>query len=159
MNDNLTRWVEALRSGYYQQSTGSLCQSEKTEEGTEYTGYCCLGVAEVLRLMDPNPMGGLPHAELAEWLGIELDPDALDSPDEWDLRIAVPSTITADQLRDLLDDGDVLTANYQKLLHNIQHTHQGITATSLNDEYLLSFKQIANLIEQFGIYEENDAWL
>lgn len=159
MNDNLTRWVEALRSGEYKQSIGSLCQNEMTEEGVQYTGYCCLGVAEMLRLDDDQPKGGLPHAELAEWLGISLDADALPSPDEWDLRIAVPSTITADQLRDLLDDGGVLNENYRKLLHNIQHTHQGISATSLNDQYLLSFKQIANLIERFGIYEETDAWL
>ena len=36
MNENAKKWVEALRSGDYEQTTGWL----KCE-----TGYCCLGVA------------------------------------------------------------------------------------------------------------------
>jgi hypothetical protein len=35
-----TQWIEALRSGKYQQASGSLM---KVEDGT--IGYCCLGVA------------------------------------------------------------------------------------------------------------------
>lgn len=159
MHENLTRWVEALRSGYYTQSTGSLCVREITLEGVPYTGYCCLGVAESLRLMDPEPKGGLPHTELAEWLGVSLHPAYADAPDEWDLRIAIPSTLTYEQLVDLLEDWEVLTPNYRKLLDNIQHSHQGITATSLNDEYRLSFDQIANLLERFGVYEETATWV
>ena len=44
MNDNAKRWVEALRSGEYAQTTGVLHRIE--EEGTgEPVGFCCLGVA------------------------------------------------------------------------------------------------------------------
>ena len=37
MNDNSKKWVEALRSGQYQQGTGGLCGI--------YNHHCCLGVA------------------------------------------------------------------------------------------------------------------
>ena len=40
------KWVEALRSGNYEQSTGALCRGEK---------YCCLGVlVEVGKLATKN---------------------------------------------------------------------------------------------------------
>lgn len=40
MNVNARKWVEALRSGKYKQSKGSLC---KIRAG-KVEGYCCLGV-------------------------------------------------------------------------------------------------------------------
>lgn len=36
-----TLWVQALRSGEYQQGTGRL---NRTDSLTQTTGYCCLGV-------------------------------------------------------------------------------------------------------------------
>lgn len=43
MNEILTKWVAALRSGEYKQATGTLCQLDA--EGKP-EGYCCLGVLE-----------------------------------------------------------------------------------------------------------------
>jgi hypothetical protein len=80
--DNIRKWVEALRSGKYQQTTGALCRDGK---------YCCLGVAcevaiengvlVVRRGTGENVVrydsreGVLPWAVL-EWLGIdEKDPE------------------------------------------------------------------------------------
>jgi hypothetical protein len=40
-----TKWLEALRSGQYQQEGGSLCTSTYDSTGKTLTvGYCCLGV-------------------------------------------------------------------------------------------------------------------
>lgn len=35
-------WVDALRSGKYKQTQGTLC---RLDENGDVTGYCCLGVA------------------------------------------------------------------------------------------------------------------
>lgn len=46
MNDNAKKWVEALRSGEFQQTTGKLVA--RSPDGVE--SHCCLGVAcEVYR--------------------------------------------------------------------------------------------------------------
>ena len=40
MNKNAKKWVHALRSKQYAQTTGTLCK-----EGKSYDKFCCLGVA------------------------------------------------------------------------------------------------------------------
>jgi hypothetical protein len=46
MNDNSRKWIEALRSGEFEQVRGALRKRD---------GYCCLGVAcEVYRREHPN---------------------------------------------------------------------------------------------------------
>lgn len=83
MNENRKKWVKALRSGSFQQTTGSLRRIEPWVE--KDVGYCCLGVAcelyqqEVGGLNISNPGTGcltydgmtsyLPHL-VREWLGI-----------------------------------------------------------------------------------------
>lgn len=46
------KWVEALRSGNFRQTTDSLSARHDNRdvdpEAEEYTGYCCLGVLKVL---------------------------------------------------------------------------------------------------------------
>jgi len=42
LNDNAKKWVAALRSGNYDQTTYQLVV---TNSDSEPTGYCCLGVA------------------------------------------------------------------------------------------------------------------
>jgi hypothetical protein len=80
--ENISKWVDALRSGRYEQTTGRLANQE---------GYCCLGVAcevaidsgvKLSRdtvtngtiLYDGN-CDGLPYP-VSEWLGLfdEYDP-------------------------------------------------------------------------------------
>ncbi len=43
-----TKWVEALRSGKYNQTEGQLVSSAETELTFENTAFCCLGVAGVV---------------------------------------------------------------------------------------------------------------
>lgn len=52
----LKRWVEALRSGEYNQHRGALTATENGP-GTPIIGYCCLGV---LQAIEPSikPEGG-----------------------------------------------------------------------------------------------------
>lgn len=71
MSDNLTpaqrQWVDALRSGEYEQTTNVLC---RLNEDDEPVGFCCLGVACDLALKAGIDLkvsnGTLTDAELAE---------------------------------------------------------------------------------------------
>lgn len=89
------RWVEALRSGGYEQTTGKLQRIEPGENG-EPVGFCCLGVLCELAVAD----GVIPPAfhsdllgtgmygeigvnstlpdEVQEWAGIEADDPQLE---------------------------------------------------------------------------------
>ena len=97
--EHMRLWVEALRSGRYEQTTGRL-RGE--------TGYCCLGVAcDISGLADwaeagsdeyPWSYGGaeeiLPDG-VAEWLGVEdVSPMVF-----WELRD------TQEELASLNDEG------------------------------------------------------
>jgi len=46
------KWLEALRSGNYEQAIGLLCQYEMREGQVVPRGYCCLGV--LCDVMDPT---------------------------------------------------------------------------------------------------------
>lgn len=70
-------WIEALRSGEFQQSYGWM--EETTEDGdgnTEVVGYCCLGVATKVALRNgcPEPDGlewgqTSMHTDIGAWFG------------------------------------------------------------------------------------------
>lgn len=45
MNSNAQKWVEALKSGEFKQTTGALHIVDVLEDGSQDSGYCCLGVA------------------------------------------------------------------------------------------------------------------
>lgn len=80
MNENAKKWVEALRSGAYQQGRGAL------RRGNE---YCCLGVAcdlydvakwrggangAVFRYYgEPQSSASLLTEDVANWLGLATD--------------------------------------------------------------------------------------
>lgn len=149
MSTNMELWIAALRSGEYEQITGTLSCDTNT---AGVIGYCCLGVAEVLREEDERPAGGLPHYELADWLGVYINKDELENPDEWDPRIDIPHTITKERLLEVLDV-EQTSDNLDALFREVRAS-QGVRASALNDEYVLNFAQIANLIEAFGIKED-----
>lgn len=70
--ERLLLWVEALESGNYQQGRGHL---RYTDEETEQTTHCCLGVAaEVCERNGGakfvNPGGAFLHFEAQEWYGL-----------------------------------------------------------------------------------------
>lgn len=52
MNENAQKWVEALRSGEYEQARGKLCR--KSDDGEE--NFCCLGVACELAIAEGVPV-------------------------------------------------------------------------------------------------------
>lgn len=122
--DNVAKWVQALRSGEYEQTGHILAEKGK---------FCCLGVAcevaikdglDVERFVDDdevthydNAISTLPGT-VATWLG--LDPDQDNVP----LR-----AINAGLADSVEDDWDT-------------------TATSLNDRYRLTFEQIADAMEK-----------
>lgn len=70
LNPNAKKWVEALRSGKYEQGIGALCKDGR---------YCCLGVAvEVARdngvacdeIRDTDESLGGVFATVREWVGL-----------------------------------------------------------------------------------------
>lgn len=78
MTDNQRKWIEALRSGEFEQATGRLHWSDDGD------AYCCLGVACILAerngakltrtkdgLLEGGLISDLPEAD--EWLGISKD--------------------------------------------------------------------------------------
>jgi len=90
LNENAQKWVEALRSGKYQQTIRRLHRVAKRDwVPNEPEGYCCLGVACELfdkenpgvltrRLHDDgvesfNEVKGLPPALVIDWLGLYSD--------------------------------------------------------------------------------------
>lgn len=70
MNDNVRKWVEALRSGEYGQTRGQLAKGLGNERA-----YCCLGVAcRLYRAEHPSfryrgENGDLPQ-RVQDWLGL-----------------------------------------------------------------------------------------
>jgi hypothetical protein len=42
------KWLAALRSGEYHQASGMLCRAAGGERHSAPTGYCCLGVLQVV---------------------------------------------------------------------------------------------------------------
>jgi hypothetical protein len=64
--ENMRKWIEALRSGKYAQTTGSLRRDN---------GYCCLGIACLAAGMTPRAgrFGGAVYflpKKAQKWLGI-----------------------------------------------------------------------------------------
>ena len=103
------KWLEAMRSGEYEQTTGSLYKADCDGDGNP--GFCCLGV--------------LQHCLTG---GVEWD-------DSYNNALGVPT-------------------NRWLNAWNITHNHWSVFVnnkltdlTELNDDKL-SFKQIANIIEQ-----------
>jgi hypothetical protein len=119
------KWLKALRSGEYQQTTGQLRQGSYDGQ----TSFCCLGVLCNLHAQahpeiaaqnyDPEhymgSFGALP-LEVVVWAG--LDKHATDLEDTEEVNIKVT------------------------------YRDEETTLIKLNDEEGLSFKKIANVIER-----------
>ncbi len=84
MNDNAKKWVDALRSGKYKQTTQRLGLEQR--DGTKR--YCCLGVAcEIYADENPDSLvrwkgkelysreynSGSLSPEIVKWLGLDDD--------------------------------------------------------------------------------------
>lgn len=115
--DNVRKWVDALRDGGYRQATGNLTNGD---------GFCCLGVA-----CDISGVGS--WNEMDEY---ETEYDSGDGPVQEFEASALPRAV-----QEWLG---VDTDNPE-----LPHTpEQGrMTCIGANDDFGLSFEQIADLIE------------
>lgn len=152
MNDNLSVWLETLKSGEYQQTTGRL--STINEDGTQT--FCCLGVACDLALKAGldlnvetsedddsvlyNEEGGILPKLVRQWLGVnDMNPMISIENSHFDPTLKFESAYS--ELHDLYQQ---VSPRY--LVHD--------RVTQLNDDYGLTFEQIAQLVEYAGFSEE-----
>jgi hypothetical protein len=131
MNENAKAWVEALKSGEFEQNTGSLCSNE---------AYCCLGVAtELYRRATgngswyPSRQGIMRFTTDEAAHGFQLLPEVKD----W---LGLYSEI-GDYMLTLTQPGRA----------------SGTNLAEANDVLRLTFKQIADIIESEppGLFKGN----
>lgn len=136
MNANAEKWVEALRSGRFQQGQYRLVRVEDGE-----TRYCCLGVACKL------------YAEATEQLVEELDGGVFRVPNADENRYRYYAGLP-DNVRTWLgltspcgmfDWHDVSVQLKAEELSEEKLNNDALT--DLNDECVWSFEQIADFIE------------
>lgn len=130
---NLKVWTKALRDPDLMQVHGALVKDEN-EDGR--IGYCCLGVGcveagmdvdaegEVI-VLDGEMYGALPPTAFHIWLGLD--------------RPGWKPEVTAD----IYPDWDFITRDGQEAYD--------VTCANLNDEWNLTFVQIADILDYFGI--------
>ena len=133
---NFKKWIAELRSGRRVQITGTL--RGRTDDGE--VGECCLGVAcdlsdvgEWTPFGDYEPHEGSPNdatlpLAVARWLGLDI---AVEFDDGIDPYFDIP---------------DVYLDRSRGGLPYI------VTCASANDDLGLTFDQIADLAEYFGVY-------
>lgn len=129
--ENVTKWVQALRSGEYEQTDGVLC---RRTIGDKYA-FCCLGVAsevaiangvELIRLSDDDE-----REQPYQWHDADSEPDnpiVVDSVGENELPWPVQEWLG------ILSGNPVLDQS-------------GLDCISANDERKYTFTEIADLVE------------
>ncbi len=133
--DFATKWLEALRSGKYKQSTSELATIDKTEnEATvDGTGFCCLGVAGHLCGYKINELhgNGFLYSNKYPLVPLELQNG--------------PSDLNLVQLVSQLNDGSVNI--YEKKSYEIRGLIFREIEANADDEIKYTFSQIADFIE------------
>lgn len=129
MSDNIKKWTEALRSGEFEQATGTL-ETTILKDSENVQAFCCLGVG--CKIADPKDMWNwevkdLPPDDFLRWLGILGEYDWTETEDP------------------LIDFPPLLAERSGISL-------RGLTCSSLNDRLGFNFEQIADLIDYFGVY-------
>lgn len=66
------KWVKALRSGEYEQTTGQL-RYDPSFSGRRNPSYCCLGVLCEVLGAKYDPSGGLPKTSVLDSAGVSAD--------------------------------------------------------------------------------------
>lgn len=131
MNENLKAWIHELRTTDKYQGQEYLVSSGRSSNG-DNPSFCCLGIGELLRGASFTEMlhsdAAYVTRDFVDWLGIAVE----DEPDDWksysyDLAIDWPRSI----------------------VH--RDSSVGATCVWLNDNAKLTFSQIADVIEYFGI--------
>lgn len=119
---NIQLWVDALRSGKYRQGAGKL---KKFNPKSKHYHYCCLGVA----------------CDVAIKNGLNLD-------------TYTNKTVNNDRYVSFEGGASFLGFSMMKWLGLyfidpvVPYEGQHIGLSTLNDNYLLKFKQLADLIEK-----------
>lgn len=138
--DNLKAWTHKLRDPWLKQANGQL--GKRTEDGGE--SFCCLGVGETLIHKYVEQEDGafkfdhtttFPTEEWFKWIGIDV------LIEEWDEWPEEPDPII---------DHDFGTGPGKN------HIGPRITASVLNDVWHLTFPQIADVIDYFGLEDTLD---
>lgn len=142
---NLKVWTDALRSGDFGQTNGHLADPE---------GYCCLGVGECVRWGgDPGHLfaalanQSFPPTAFHEWLGLPRSRDSradvyLDLPLANELFIG-DGTMNGEE-RGIIAQG---TPGSGPVLLD----KQDLSCANLNDAHGLTFDQIADMLDYFGV--------
>lgn len=128
---NIKKWHDALLSGEYPQTTGQL--RDDHTDATDDKGYCCLGVACEVAILDGVPL---------EWTGLEYrwkpDVDHLDPEEE--------HTIWDTELPPVVQGWLGIHDENPELVYD-EH-HRTMPAITLNDTERWSFADIAKAIER-----------
>ncbi len=120
--ERLQLWLTALRSGEFAQAKGQLAVRAAS---LGETGYCCLGVACVVAAADDPALAVAVKSDLPH-------------------EVLLPTYI-ADWLGLKATTTDVVSPR-------TKYDGELVPLTTLNDEYDLSFAEIADLIETEGLY-------
>lgn len=151
---HFTEWVDALATTTLPQGIGRLVTINEVTGVVE--GYCCLGQGctvmneiprrsrttdEISREVDWDPAGSffgwteLAPPEFHVWLGLD-EPDGEDN-----IAVAMPEEYGV-QGR-LITEEPIKVAGHQASVT--------LTCAAMNDQYLLTFSQIADVLRYFGI--------
>jgi len=141
LQNNRAKWLAALRSGDYSQDTGQL-------QGGD--GFCCLGVAcdvfqkETGLKLPVNQLGYIAGGSLFSYEDEDLGADFV-SPSEVQEWLGLRHR--AGEFEQKVLDGLGLIPELHKHVHSL---------VSLNDTALMTFEQIADVIEAnpAGLFEE-----
>lgn len=145
--ENVKKWTNTLRTTEREQISHTLIGIDS--ETGEITGMCCLGIGEVEcmgktittesiagtyfpRVNGEARSNGLPGSGFARWLGASV----LGSED------AAKSDVT-------IDTPGIFTVRAGEDLDDEEYSH--VTASILNDEFHLTFAQIADMVDYFGV--------
>jgi hypothetical protein len=133
--NNLKKWIDALRSGEYKQAVGALAQ--QIPEGI---GFCCLGVACVIRGEAPESLlnvTNLRHSTIAEF-GLYMD--HRHKRDD------------ANMLATLNDNGSLISIDHTRF--NEYGTKESFLEIANDLEFYLEFLNVVAEDEAFGFVEE-----
>lgn len=124
--DIKVRWVEALRSGQYEQTEGLLANDN---------GFCCLGVLCEIAVQDgvvakqvKDQYEGDPNDDHVVTYGVGSD-------FHYEMDAVLPSMV--------YEWAELETSNPSILWEGVTHP-----ISDLNDDYHLNFSQIADVIEE-----------
>lgn len=138
------KWIAALRSGDYLQSTGRL---KRDEEGRgKKVSYCCLGVLCELHGKSHNP----PIDFIKREHGIWVYPETSKNPESKTAGSLLPDGVV--KWAGLQYKKELYEATISKVdgtSYDVQTVNPPGLLTFLNDSSLFNFDEIANFIERY----------